>query len=206
MVSRPRRRKAHRRPLVVALIAVTLVAVGFAAVGALIAGISGLANAENAPPVGASAAPACPPADPVTVGAIVVPRGPVAGFCQDRLVNAAQVMNAARSLGIGTHTQAVGVMTAIGESGLRNLDYGDAAGPDSRGLFQQRDNGAWGTLADRMDPYTAALHFFQKAISVPGWQTMSPSELAHDVQANADPGYYAQYWGAAQQIVAALGQ
>jgi hypothetical protein len=152
----------------------------------------------------ASPAPACPAADPVRVGAITVPRGPVAGFCQDRLVNAAQIMNAARSLGIGTHTQAVGVMTAIGESGLRNLDYGDAAGPDSRGLFQQRDNGAWGTLADRMDPYTAALQFFQKAIRVPGWQTMAPNDLAHAVQRNADPGYYAQFWPEAEQIVAAL--
>jgi hypothetical protein len=184
---------------------------GAAIVAALVLGINlalgvvGSAIADNAPRVAASPAPACPAADPVTVGGIVVPRGPVAGYCQDRLVNAAEIMSAARSLGIGPHTQAVGVMTAIGESGLRNLDYGDAAGPDSRGLFQQRDNGSWGTLAERMDPYTAALHFFQKAIRVPGWQTMPANDLAHAVQGNADPGYYAQFWPAAQQIVEALG-
>ena len=146
----------------------------------------------------------CPAAAPVTVGTIVVGTGPVAGFCQAELVNAAHIMNAARDLGLGTHTQAVGVMTAIGESGLQNLDYGDAAGTDSRGLFQQRDNGAWGTLADRMDPYTAATNFFDKLTTIDGWQTMAPTDLAHAVQVNADANYYAQYWDQAQTIVAAL--
>lgn len=160
----------------------------------------GSASAAEATPT-----PACPAAAPVTVGTIVVPAGPVAGFCQPELIMAAHIMNAANDQGIGSHTKAVGVMTAIGESGLRNLNYGDAAGPDSRGLFQQRDNGAWGTLADRMDPYTAASNFFAKLTRVDGWQTMAPSQLAHAVQVNADPGYYAQYWDQAQTIVAALG-
>lgn len=146
----------------------------------------------------------CPKVNPVTVGDITVPRGPVAGFCQAQLENAAEVMLAAQARGIGTHTQAVGVMTAIGESKLRNLSYGDEAGPDSRGIFQQRANGAWGTLADRMDPYTASVNFFAKLTSIPGWRTMAPTELAHEVQANADAGYYQQYWSRAQTIVAAL--
>ncbi|HEY0246819.1 MAG TPA: hypothetical protein VGC45_01035 [Gryllotalpicola sp.] len=148
--------------------------------------------------------PACPAASPVTVGQIVVPRGPIAGFCQAQLVNAAQIMTAARARGIGVRTQAVGVMTAIGESRLRNLSYGDAAGPDSRGIFQQRDNGAWGTLADRMDPYTASVNFFLKLTSVDGWRTMAPTRLAHVVQGNADPDYYARFWPEAQTIVGAL--
>jgi hypothetical protein len=146
----------------------------------------------------------CPSASPVTVGRIVVPAGPIAGFCQPQLVMAAHIMNAARAQGIGVHTQAVGVMTAIGETGLRNLDYGDAAGPDSRGLFQQRDNGAWGSLADRMNPYTAASNFFRKLVTVDGWKTMPPTLLAHAVQVNSDANYYAQYWTEAEAIVGAL--
>ncbi|MBO1741843.1 hypothetical protein [Leifsonia sp. TF02-11] len=190
------------RKLLVGVIATALVLVGgwFAAAyvaPTLTAGASG--SSARVP-----STPTCPAVSPVTIGTIVVPAGPVAGFCQPELVMAAHIMNAARDQGIGTHTQAVGVMTAIGESGLRNLDYGDAAGPDSRGLFQQRDNGAWGTLADRMDPYTAATHFFDKLTTIDGWQTMDPSTLAHAVQVNADPGYYAQYWDAAQTIVGAL--
>ena len=55
----------------------------------------------------------------------------------------------------------ISVMVALGESGLRVLDYGDGPGPDSRGLFQQRDNGAWGSYADRMDPTTSATNFIK---------------------------------------------
>jgi len=198
-----------RAGLVAALTTAAAVAAVVLAGAAVVLGIGnaigGAANAAGADRPQASVAPICPETAAVTVGTIVVPRGPVAGFCQDQLVNAAQIIRAARSLGIGTRTQTVGVMTAIGESHLRNLDYGDVAGPDSRGIFQQRDNGAWGTLAERMDPYTAALHFFQKAIRVPGWQTMAPTELAHAVQGNAEAGYYAQYWPEAEQVVAALG-
>jgi hypothetical protein len=157
--------------------------------------------------VGSSAAVpalACPAVAPVKVGQITVPAGPVAGYCQDRLVNAAHIINAARALGIGEHTQAVGVMTAMGESGLVNLTHGDAAGADSRGLFQQRANGAWGTLADRMTPYTAAYNFFHALIAVPGWKTLTPTQAAHAVQVNADPSYYTTYWKDAVTVVAAL--
>jgi hypothetical protein len=143
-------------------------------------------------------------ATPKALTGIAVPAGPVAGFCQDRLVNAAQVIRAARALGIGPHTQAVGVMTAIGESGLVNLDHGDAVGPDSRGLFQQRDNGAWGTYEQRMDPYTAASMFYAKLVKVPGWKSMTPTQMAHAVQVNADPEHYAKYWPTAKRVVEGL--
>jgi hypothetical protein len=146
----------------------------------------------------------CPAAAPVKVGTIVVPAGPIAGFCQDRLVNAAHIINAAHALGIGQHTQAIGVMTAIGESGLVNLSHGDAAGADSRGIFQQRANGAWGSLGDRMTPYTAAYNFFAALVAIPSWETLTPTEAAHAVQVNADPDYYTKYWNDAVTIVTAL--
>ncbi|WP_022903251.1 hypothetical protein [Curtobacterium sp. B8] len=152
----------------------------------------------------AAATPTCPAAATKTIGGIAVPAGPVAGFCQDRLVNAAYVIQAAEALGIGPHTQAVGVMTAIGESSLVNLDHGDAAGPDSRGLFQQRDNGAWGTYAQRMDPYTAASMFYAKLVKVPGWKTMTPTQMAHAVQINSDPDHYAKFWPEAKAVVEGL--
>lgn len=146
----------------------------------------------------------CPARTPVQVGTVLVPAGPVAGYCQDRLVNAAHIINAARAQGIGTHTQAIGVMTAMGESSLVNIDHGDLAGPDSRGLFQQRANGAWGSYSDRMTPYIAATHFFDKLVAIPGWQSLTPTEAAHEVQVNADPDHYAKYWPGAEQVVAAL--
>jgi len=146
----------------------------------------------------------CPQVEARTVGGIVVPAGPLAGYCQDQLVNAASIIEAAQAQGIGPHTQAVGVMTAIGESGLVNLDHGDAVGPDSRGLFQQRDNGAWGTYEQRMDPYTAASMFFTKLVAIPGWKTLTPTEAAHAVQINADPNHYAKFWPRAVQVVEGL--
>jgi hypothetical protein len=187
------------KPVAIAVLIVVVAVSAFVGLGA--AGRKAFASGSVEPP---RTSFACPAAEPVKVGEISVPAGPVAGFCQDRLVNAAHVMNAARDLGLGTHTQAVGVMTAIGESGLRVLNYGDSAGPDSRGLFQQRDNGAWGSLTDRMDPFTSAHNFFVKLTDVPGWETMDPSLLAHTVQVNADPNHYTAYWTDAQTIVQAL--
>jgi hypothetical protein len=187
------------KPVVTALLAVGVGASAIVGLGA--EGWNPFASASAGP---SRTAVVCPAADPVKVGDISVPAGPVAGFCQDRLVNAAHVMNAARDLDLGTHTQAVGVMTAIGESGLRVLDYGDSAGADSRGLFQQRDNGAWGSLADRMDPFISAHNFFVKVTDVPGWRTMDPSLLAHSVQVNSDPNHYSASWTDAEAIVAAL--
>jgi len=127
---------------------------------------------------------------------------PVAGFSDDELKNAAAIINAGDALGVPAYGINIGVMTAIGESGLRVLDYGDAAGPDSRGLFQQRES--WGPLSVRMDPTGSATLFFQRLLKVPGWQGMTPTEAGHAVQINADPNYYARYWAVAQSVVTAL--
>lgn len=159
---------------------------------------------ESVTAITSTPAPVCPEVDPVMVGDIEVPAGPVAGYCQDRLVNAAYIMLAARAQGIGEHTQAIGVMTAMGESSLRNIDYGDAVGPDSRGLFQQRDNGQWGTYEQRMDPYTAATSFFTKLVSIPNWKDLTPTQAAHAVQVNADPDHYTRWFPDAEVVVAEL--
>ncbi|GAA3339062.1 hypothetical protein GCM10017714_12990 [Curtobacterium pusillum] len=179
-----------------------VVAIGIGVIVVVVIAVNSLTGAAKS--ATADAVPTCPDVATKTVGGIVVPAGPVGGFCQDRLVNAAYVIQAAQALGIGPHTQAVGVMTAIGESSLVNLDHGDAAGPDSRGLFQQRDNGAWGTYEQRMDPYTAASMFYAKLVKVPGWKTMTPTQLAHAVQINSDPDHYARFWPEAKAVVEGL--
>ncbi|HJX42936.1 MAG TPA: hypothetical protein VJ352_04610 [Geodermatophilus sp.] len=140
----------------------------------------------------------------VRVDPAAVPEGPVAGFAGEQLVNAAAIVNAAHDLGLDTCAQVVGVMTAMGESSLRVLDRGDAAGPDSRGLFQQRDNGAWGSYADRMDPATSAANFFRALQEVPDWRSLPPTIAAHRTQRNADPYHYQRWWDAAVEVVGAL--
>lgn len=150
--------------------------------------------------------PVCNPSGAaVVVDPTTVPAGPIAGYNHDQLVNAAQIMLAAQKLGLTVRDQQIGVMTAMGESSLTVLNRGDAVGPDSRGLFQQRDNGAWGTLADRMDPFISSTNFFKVEMTVAGREAMEPSLVAHRVQGNADPYHYTPYWGPAQTVVQALG-
>ncbi|AWG02927.1 hypothetical protein DZF92_01590 [Clavibacter michiganensis subsp. insidiosus] len=127
---------------------------------------------------------------------------PVAGYSGDQLVNAASIINAGAALGVSSQGQIVGVMTAMGESGLRNIEYGDAAGPDSRGLFQQRDT--WGTLEQRMNPAQAATFFFERLVKVPNWPSMTPTAAAHAVQRNQEADHYTRWFEPAQAVVSAL--
>jgi hypothetical protein len=155
--------------------------------------------AASQPPAAASCNPT---GAAVAVDLDSVPKGPVAGFGREQLVNAAHIMLAADDLGLSRRDQQIGVMTAIGESSLNVLDRGDAAGPDSRGLFQQRDS--WGPEADRMDPYKSAGLFFQALTKVSNRDSLEPTLVAHKVQANRDPWHYERHWAAAGQIVDAL--
>ncbi|WP_029212112.1 M23 family metallopeptidase [Arsenicicoccus bolidensis] len=141
----------------------------------------------------------------VAVDTTSVPQGPIAGYRREQLVNAAHVMAAAQKLGLTVRDQQIGVMTAMGESSLAVLDRGDSVGPDSRGLFQQRDNGAWGSYSDRMNPFISATNFFKKEMTVQGRESMEPTLVAHKVQSNADPYHYSRFWPAAQAVVQALG-
>jgi hypothetical protein len=135
-------------------------------------------------------------------GTTAAEAAPVGKYSGDQLVNAAAIMNAGAALGVNVQGQTVAVMTAMGESSLVNIEYGDLAGPDSRGLFQQRDT--WGTLAQRMNPVEAAGFFYQRLVKVPNWETLTPTAAAHAVQINADPDHYTPYYSDAQAVVAAL--
>jgi hypothetical protein len=103
------------------------------------------------------AAATCGPAVSVVIDADTK----VEGYTEEQLKNAAAIMGAGKALDLSVKGQMISVMVSLGESGLRVLDYGDGPGPDSRGLFQQRDNGAWGSYADRMDPTISATNFIK---------------------------------------------
>lgn len=153
-----------------------------------------------------AAADVCSPSGgSVSVEESKLPKVAVAGYQGEQLKNAALVINAGKALGLSARGQTIGVMTAMGESGLRILDHGDGPGPDSRGLFQQRDNGAWGSYQDRMNPMTSATNFFKALQKVSGWEQLEPTTAAHRVQRNADPFHYQSFWPEAVEVVAALG-
>lgn len=168
----------------------------------VIAGVFGFlllvsSAAANCNPTGSSAAS-------VTIDPASVPDTTISGYGREQLTNAAYVIQAGRDLNLSARDQTIGVMTAMGESGLRVLNYGDAVGPDSRGLFQQRDNGAWGSLTDRMDPYISATNFFKKLATVTDRDSTAPTIVANRVQINSDPYYYEKYWDAAVAVVEGL--
>lgn len=153
------------------------------------------------------AAAACNPdgsGNSLSIDPDTVPDNEISGYGHEQLVNAAHVIQAGKDLDLGVRDQTIGVMTAMGESTLRVLDYGDGPGPDSRGLFQQRDNGAWGSYEDRMDPYISATSFFKVLAKIEDRESLAPTIVAHRVQINADPYHYEKYWPAAVAVVEGL--
>jgi murein DD-endopeptidase MepM/ murein hydrolase activator NlpD len=175
--------------------AAAFIAIPLLLVGTLVAGILLIFGP-------AQQAGACGPE--ASVDPTQIPKDAVAGYSGDQLTNAAYIMNAASALNLDRAAQIIGVMTAMGESSLHVLDHGDTAGPDSRGLFQQRDNGAWGSLTDRMDPTISAINFFNALERVDGWEGLAPTIAAHRVQGNADPYHYEKFYAAAATVVGAL--
>ncbi|WP_147915201.1 M23 family metallopeptidase [Ruania zhangjianzhongii] len=170
-------------------------------------------------PAAASPMRACTQGQALSVSEEQVPPELLEEFSPEQLNNAAAIMSAGADLGASRGAQTIAVMTALGESTLVNIDYGDwetsgVRNPDgsptsSLGLFQQQE--WWGTQQQRMDPYTAATLFYQGGrdgspglLDTPGWESMAPTLAANSVQGNLDPDHYSEYWPAAARIVAGL--
>jgi hypothetical protein len=80
--------------------------------------------------------------------------------------------------------------TAMQESKLHNLSYGDL---DSVGVFQQRPSEGWGPRKDLRDPIYASTKFFRALKAIPGYRKMPVSKAAQAVQHSADGAAYTQY-------------
>jgi hypothetical protein len=104
----------------------------------------------------------------------------------------------------------VALMTALQESQLQNLGYGDR---DSLGLFQQRPSAGWGTPEQILDPRYSAEAFFGGAkppsppglVDIDGWMSMSYTEAAQAVQVSAFPDAYANHEETARSIAVQAG-
>ena len=116
----------------------------------------------------------------------------VAGVSLDveQLTDARTIRDVGLALAIPTRGQIVAIATAMTESTLRNLNYGDR---DSIGLFQQRPSAGWGTKAQIMDPVYASTKFYQALEKVNGWETMTVAQAAQAVQRSAFPDRYAAW-------------
>ncbi|MHC6593324.1 hypothetical protein [Arthrobacter sp. C152] len=116
-----------------------------------------------------------------------------AELAPDQAVYAALITAVAVRRGLPPRAASIALATAMQESKLRNIGHGDQAGPDSRGLFQQRPSQGWGTEDQIMDPYYAVNAFYDALVKIPGYETLDITDAAQQVQRSAHPQAYAQH-------------
>lgn len=177
MSARPSRRVPS--PIVIVLVASVLVIVAAWAVAAL--------TEENAEATCRDAPRDLHLTSPSDIGTIPLDRTQVA--------NADTIVRTTMATGRTRQAATVALATAMQESALLNLDHGDQAGPDSRGLFQQRLQ-FYGDV-DVMDPAAATRAFLDRLDTVPHWTSMPPAEAIQRVQRAAYPELYAAWVGPA---------
>ena len=148
-------------------------------------------------------------ATPATTAAAVP--GPVASgapipaldhWDREQLSNVATILTIGNTKAVPPWGWVVAVATAMQESGLRNLPGG---ADDSIGLFQQRPSQGWGTAQQLKNPAYQAGKFFDKLLTVDGWQKMPLTQAAQRVQLSAHPDAYAKHTADAIRLVSHVG-
>jgi LysM repeat protein len=131
----------------------------------------------------------------------------------EQIANAAVIISVGRELGVPDRGIAIALGTAMQESWLLNLDWGDR---DSLGLSQQRPSTGWGTPEEVRDPVRAARAFYggpadpngsltRGLLDIDGWHDISFADAAQAVQISAYPDRYAQWEQPAYAWLAAHG-
>jgi hypothetical protein len=119
----------------------------------------------------------------------------------DQAANSTTIAAVGRRLGMPDHAVTIALATALQESRLHNLPYGDR---DSLGLFQQRPSQGWGTATEILTPSYAAAAFFRALTRVPNWQTLPLTDAAQKVQISGAPTAYAQWESEARTLAIAF--
>ncbi|OZD55678.1 peptidoglycan-binding protein LysM [Rhodococcus sp. 06-1477-1B] len=145
---------------------------------------------------------------PAAVAAATAP-----GLDAEQSENARLIIRIGRELGVSDRGIAIALGTAMQESWLRNLEWGDR---DSLGLFQQRPSTGWGTPDQIRDRERSTRVFYGGAadpngtatrglLDIPGWEHLSYADAAQAVQISAFPDRYAQWEQPATTWLAVLG-
>ena len=154
------------------------------------------------------AAPAAAPAPAPTA-----PSQSFASLDAEQTGNAALIIRIGRQLGVSDRAIAIGLATAMVESSMRNLSWGDR---DSLGLFQQRPSTGWGSAEQILDADRSTRVFFGGAgdpngqstrglLDIPGWESMRFTDAAQAVQISAYPERYGLWETQAYQWLAQYG-
>jgi hypothetical protein len=125
----------------------------------------------------------------------------IADLDPEQAGNAALITALAVKRRLPARAATIALATAMQESKLYNLDYGDR---DSVGLFQQRPSQGWGTREQVLDPVHAANAFYDALVKIDGYQSMEITKAAQKVQRSAYPAAYAEHEPAARALASAL--
>jgi hypothetical protein len=128
---------------------------------------------------------------------LCVTRGPIPGLSPVTAQNARLVTATAAARG-GDAAAVIALMVGITESGLRVLGnpndptanglavQGIGTDHDSLGVFQQRPS--WGSAAQRLDPVASTDLFLDRLLTITGWTSDVPWQVAQQVQLSAWDG------------------
>jgi len=118
----------------------------------------------------------------------------------EQVGNARIIIDVTAATGLSSRAAVIAVATAMQESSLRNVNHGDRAGPDSRGLFQQRLQ-FYAAEGDPMNPRTATEMFLRRIVKVRNWERRPLTVVAQAVQISAHPNAYARWEALATDLV-----
>ncbi|MEO7060809.1 MAG: hypothetical protein ABI083_13905, partial [Lapillicoccus sp.] len=111
-------------------------------------------------------------------------------FTPEQTANAALIAAISVHRSLPPRAATIAIATAIQESKLLNLTYGDR---DSLGLFQQRPSQGWGTREQILDPAHSTNAFYDALVKVKDYQTREITKVAQEVQRSGFPEAYADH-------------
>ena len=131
----------------------------------------------------------------------VTAAGTTFAWAPDQASNAAAITAIAVKRGMPPRAATIAIATAMQESKVRNVRFGDR---DSLGLFQQRPSQGWGTAEQILNPEYATNKFYDALEKVKGYASMDIAQAAQKVQRSAAGEAYAQHEAQARVTASVL--
>ncbi|WP_404388354.1 hypothetical protein [Humibacillus xanthopallidus] len=122
-------------------------------------------------------------------------------FDPEQTGNAALIAALSLKRDLPPRAATIALTTAIQESKIRNLRYGDR---DSLGLFQQRPSQGWGTEEEILDPVYSTNTFFDALVKYKGYENTDITTIAQKVQKSGFPEAYRDHEGEGRVLASTL--
>jgi hypothetical protein len=131
----------------------------------------------------------------------VTASGSTFSWAPDQASNGAAITAIAVQRGMPPRAATIAIATAMQESKVRNVRFGDR---DSLGLFQQRPSQGWGTAEQILNPEYSTNKFYDALEKVKGYPSMDIAQAAQKVQRSAAGEAYAQHEAQARVTASVL--